>query len=130
MEKLKAGDIIYTDCIGSELCYHMGIIYKKNKIDTFVFHNAPTNNNKYGGTVVCERYEEFIKYREIRKILRTGKSNEDILRVAKKCRKEVWDSLFFNCEDFVLEIVEGHRKSKIRDAWKLAAIGVALLSLL
>ena len=129
MEKLKSGDIIVTDCIGSEFCYHLGIVYK-SKNSTFIFHNAPTNANKYGGTVVCEKYDEFIKLREIKNIYRTGKTNQDILRVAKKCKDEVWDSLFFNCEDFVLEIVEGHRKSNIRDAWKIAAIGVGILTLI
>jgi hypothetical protein len=126
--KLKEGDVIYTNCVGNELCYHLGIVYKKYE-DIFVFHNAPTNNNKFGGTIVYERLDEYLKSREIYRIVSTNAKNKDILRVSKKCKREVWDSLFFNCEDYVVEIVEGERKSDIRDTWKIGALGFALISL-
>lgn len=126
--KLKEGDVIYTNCVGNELCYHLGIVYKKGNT-TFVFHNAPTNNNRFGGTVVYEKIEEYLKDREIYRIVSTRAKNKDILRVSKKCKREVWDSLFFNCEDYVVEIVEGERKSDLRDTWKIGALGFALISL-
>jgi orotate phosphoribosyltransferase len=54
--KLCEGDVLYTNCIGNELCYHLGIVYQKG--DTkFIFHNAPTNNNRFGGTVIFEKFE-------------------------------------------------------------------------
>jgi len=51
------------------------------------------------------------------------------LEVARQHKTEVWDELFFNCEDFVLEVSEGNRRSNIRDAWKIAALGVTLISM-
>ena len=128
MEKLKEGDVIYTNCIGNHLCYHLGIVYKKGE-KKYVFHNAPTNNNKFGGTIVSEKYEDFIKDRYILKIVKTRATNKDILRVSKINKSEVWDSLFFNCEDFIVEIVEGERKSDLRDAYKIGALGIALITL-
>ena len=127
-DKLQEGDVIYTNCIGNELCYHLGIVYK-TKNSVFVFHNAPTNNNKFGGTVTYETLKEFMKGRDIKKIARTGVKNKRILAVSKRCRDEVWDSFFFNCEDYIVEIVEGERKSDLRDIWKLSAFGLALMSI-
>jgi hypothetical protein len=126
--RLKEGDVIYTNCVGNHLCYHLGIVYQKGD-KKFIFHNAPTNNNKFGGTIVSERLEEFMKGRDIIKIVKTKAKNEDILSVTKRCRSEVWDTFLFNCEDYVVEIVEGSRKSDLRDAWKIGALGIALISL-
>ena len=127
MKNLEEGDVIYTNCIGNGLCYHLGICYKKGG-KVLIFHNAPTNANKYGGTVVYEKWSEFIKGREIYKITKTNAKNRDILRVSKRCKHEIWDTFFFNCEDYVAEIVDGERCSDLRDAWKLGALGVALIS--
>jgi hypothetical protein len=38
--------------------------------------------------------------------------------------------MFFNCEDFVLEIVDGKRRSDHREVWKLVALGATALFLL
>jgi hypothetical protein len=128
VEKLKEGDIIYTNCIGNELCYHLGIVYCKGN-QKYVFHNAPTQINRHGGTIVFETFEDFKKGRDIKRIVRTNVTNQRILQVVNKHKTEVWDSLFFNCEDFVIEIVEGRRKSDLRDAWKVAALGLAIFIL-
>lgn len=128
VERLKEGDVIYTNCIGNHLCYHLGIVYHKGK-HKYIFHNAPTNNNKFGGTIVSEKFEDFVKGREIMKVIRTNAKNEDILKVSRRCKREVWDTFFFNCEDFVVEIVEGERRSDLRDAWKIGALGLAFISL-
>lgn len=128
VHRLKEGDVIYTNCIGNHLCYHLGIVYQKGD-KKYVFHNAPTNSNKYGGTIISERAEVFLKGRDIVKIVKTNATNEDILHVTRNCRSEVWDTFLFNCEDYVVQIVEGERKSDLRDAYKIGALGIALLSL-
>jgi hypothetical protein len=68
--------------------------------------------------------------REIIKIIRTRATKEQIVKASRKCKKDVWDTFFFNCEDYILEIVEGHRRSDLRDAWKISALGIAIISLL
>jgi hypothetical protein len=125
VDKLKEGDIIYTNCIGNELCYHLGIVYSKEG-KKYVFHNAPTQINRFGGTIVYEKFEDFKKGRDIKRIVRSNVTNQRILQVVNKHKTEVWDSLFFNCEDFVIEIVQGRRQSDLRDAWKVAALGLAI----
>ena len=129
LEKLNEGDVIYTTCTGYTLCYHIGIVYSNGK-NKLIYHNDPSNVNRYSGSVTAESYHAFMKGRIVQKIIRTNAKNSDILRVSKKCRRERWDSMFFNCEDFVLEIVDGKRRSDLRDVWKLIALGASTLLLL
>jgi hypothetical protein len=129
LEKLNEGDIIYTTCVGYALCYHLGIVYSDGK-KKLIYHNDPSNINRYGGSVCAEDYNTFIKGRVVQKVIRTKVTNDCILKVAKKCKREKWDTMFFNCEDFVLEIVDGHRRSDLRDVWKLIALGASTLLLL
>ena len=128
LEKIEEGDVIYSNCVGHELCYHLGIVYQKGN-RKFVFHNAPTNNNKFGGTIIYEKAEDYLKGRDIIKIAKTTATNNDIIRISRENRSEVWDSFSFNCEDYVVEIVEGERNSNLRDAWKISALGLALITL-
>lgn len=67
--------------------------------------------------------------REAMKIVRSKVKNQRILEIAREHKTEVWDEFFFNCEDFVLEVAEGHRRSNIRDAWKIAALGITLMTI-
>ena len=129
IEKLNEGDVIYTTCVNYAICYHLGIVYSDGK-KKLIYHNDPSNENRYGGSVTAETYQKFMKGRLVEKIVRTNAKNSDILRISKKCRYEKWDSLFFNCEDYVLEIVDGKRRSDLRDVWKLAALGASALLLL
>lgn len=129
IDRLITGDVIYCDCVGVPFCYHLGIVYDDGE-KKVIYHNSPYNENKYGGSITAESYDDFIRERQIIKIVRTEITKEEILNAAKKCKKEIWDSLFFNCEDFVLEVVEKHRRSDIRDAFKLAALGILIISFL
>jgi hypothetical protein len=127
IDRLTTGDVIYTSCVGLPFCYHLGIVYDngKNKV---IYHNAPHNINKFGGSIVAEKYEDFILERQIIKIVRTGATKENIINASNKCREDVWDTFHFNCEEFVLEVVEGHRRSDLRDAWKICALGIIIIA--
>jgi hypothetical protein len=129
IDRLGEGHIIYTNCTNFQFCYHVGIVYDDGN-KKLVYHNDPYIKNRYGGNVCAEKYENFMKNRNVLKTIRTHVTNDDIMRVARKCRNEKYDTFFFNCEDFVLEIVEGNRRSDIRDAYKIAALGLALIFLL
>ena len=126
LDKLKEGDVIYTNCDNYILCYHLGIVYSKDD-KKYVFHNAPNQMNKYGGTIISESAETYLKNREIYRVVSTSVSNEKILHTTNLNKTQVWDSLIFNCEDFISEIVEGERNSDIRDAWTIIAIGAAIM---
>jgi len=129
IDRLTTGDVIYTSCVGVPFCYHLGIVVDDGKKKR-IYHNSPYIKNKYSGSVCCETYDNFIKEREIMKIIRTRATKEQIIKASRKCKKDVWDTFFFNCEDYILEIVEGHRRSDLRDAWKISALGIAIITLL
>lgn len=128
-DKLKTGDILYVSCADFPLCYHLGIVVKENS-KLLIYHNCPENKNRYGGSIVCEKYEAFTKNRQVIKVIESNVSKEKIIEVSKKCKKEIWDTFFFNCEDYVLEIVDGHRRSDLRDTFKIAALGILIIILI
>lgn len=123
------GDVIYTSCIDVPFCYHLGIVVDNGKRKR-IYHNSPYIKNKYGGSVCSESYESFIKEREVLKIIRTNATMEDIIKASKRCKRDTWDTFLFNCEDYILEVVEGHRRSDLRDAWKISALGIAIIGLI
>ena len=71
-----------------------------------------------------------MKERELVKVTKTNVSKERVLAISRKHKVEIWDSFFFNCEDFILEVVEGHRRSDLRDAYRIAALGITMLALM
>lgn len=122
-DRLTTGDVIYTSCVGLPFCYHLGIVVE-SRGKKRIFHNSPYNTNRFGGSVCVETYEQFMKERQVVKVYRTGVSKRRIVSVSKRCSREIWDTFFFNCEDYILEVVEGHRRSDLRDAWKIGALAI------
>jgi len=129
IDTLKTGDILYVSCADFPLCYHLGIVVKDND-RLLIYHNCPDNKNRYGGSLVCENYETFTTKRQVIKVIETKVSKERILEVSRKCKKETYDTFFFNCEDYVLEIVDGNRRSDLRDVFKIAALGIIIIILI
>ena len=129
IDKLNTGDIIYTSCADFPVCYHLGIVIDHGN-EKKVYHNSPENKNKFGGNVVSESYENFTKNRQVLKVVESKVPKERILHVTRKCKDEQWDTFFFNCEDYVLEIVDGHRRSDLRDTFKIAALGILIIILI
>jgi hypothetical protein len=128
--KIKQGDIVYGNCVDHPYVpYHVGIVYDDGK-NKFIYHNTPDLLNKYGGNVVATSYDKFMEGRVLKQIRRSNVSNEEILKVARKCATEQYDSMFFNCEDFILEITDGKRRSDVRDAYKIVFLTAVILFLL
>jgi hypothetical protein len=129
IDRLKTGDILYTSCADFAVCYHLGIVVSDEN-GKRVYHNSPENKNRYGGSVVCESYETFTKNRQVLKVIESNVSKEKIINVSRQCKKEHWDTFFFNCEDYVLQIVDGHRRSDLRDTFKIGALGILIIILI
>jgi len=128
-DKLITGDVIYTTCHEIPFCQHLGIVVITNG-QVKVFNNSPYIKNKYGGSICSETYESFMGGSEIAKIIRTKTAKENIIKVSKKYKYNIYNSLVFNCEDYILEIVDGEKKSDFRDAWGIGALSIIGLSLL
>jgi hypothetical protein len=129
IDRLNTGDIIYTSCADFPVCYHLGIVIDHGG-EKKVYHNSPENKNKFGGNIVSETYENFTKNRQVLSVVESKAPKERILEVTRRCRDEQWDTFFFNCEDYVLEIVDGHRRSDLRDTFKIAALGILIIILI
>ena len=82
IDRLREGDVIYTDCIDVAFCYHLGIVHHDGD-RILIYHNAPNNHNKYGGSVCAESYDDFIKGRNVLKITKTTARNQDIIEFHK-----------------------------------------------
>lgn len=128
-DKLKTGDILYVSCADFPLCYHLGIAVKDEN-GLKIYHNNSDNRNKYGGSLVYQDYEAFTNKRQLIKVIESGVTKEQILYITRKYKTEVYDTFFFNCEDYVLEIVDGHRRSDLRDTFKIAALGILIIILI
>lgn len=129
IDKLKTGDVIFTSCSNAQMCYHIGIVCIENGIKK-VFHNAPSITNRWGGNVCSETWNEFMKGSYVYKVVRTNINKDRIYQVARTHKREGWHELFFNCEDFVLEVITGKRRSNQRDILKIILLGLATIFLL
>ena len=96
IDKLNTGDVIYTSCADFPVCYHLWIVIADGE-KKMVYHNSPENKNKFGGSVVSETYENFTKNRQVLKVVESKVPKEHIIKITHKCKKETWDTFFFNC---------------------------------
>jgi hypothetical protein len=92
--------------------------------------DAAAKNEQCTVVRITVRNNTVVKEREVLKIVRTHVHPKRILEVSNKNKKEVWDTFFFNCEDFIQEIVDGQRNSDIRNAWKIAILGILLIMII
>jgi hypothetical protein len=129
IDTLETGDVVFTSCSAALLCYHIGIVCEINGVKK-VFHNDPKIKNKWGGNVCSELWDDFMKGSHLHKVVRTNTTKERILEVSRKHKAETWDEFLFNCEDYILEITEGHRRSNQRDGFKVALLGLIILFLI
>lgn len=129
IDKLQTGDVVFTSCSNAQVCYHIGIVCEDNGRKK-VYHNAPTITNRYGGNVCSEYWNDFLKGSYVYKVVRTKVTKDRIVYVSKMHKKEKWHELFFNCEDYIAEIVTGKRVSNQRDAFQIILLGLAAIFLL
>ena len=130
ISKLKSGDVIFTTCHNIPLCYHLGIVIFEDGLP-IVYNNTPNKKNKFGGNIVAEPLNEFFKNRKFIKIDSIGICPNYVREYSYQNRLEKWNALYFNCEDYVNDIIHCQRKSKLRNTWQLSllvGIGVIIYS--
>lgn len=117
------GDIIYTTCPGIPLCYHVGILAVVDD-QILVFNNTPGAKNKWGGNVVAQPLEAFMKKRKLLKVAPgPGQCTSEIVAHAFENRHRTWDALAYNCEDYVNEVLFCKKQSRLRNLWQSALAG-------
>ena len=127
LERVRTGDVIHSSCTDINMpCRHSGIVIEHN-FDKYILHNTPDGLNKYGGTIIATRLDEFANERAIYEVVKTGISKERILRTYDIHKHKVWDAIDFNCEDFISYVVNSEQSSDVRDAWSLIFLSVVLL---
>lgn len=124
---INDGDIIYTSCTGLPLCYHVGIVFRKN--DSLVVYNCTPNvKNQYGGNVVIQEFDSFMIDRKFIKTVPSDNCLDFVHEYSYANRFQKWDALRYNCEDYVNEINQGKKSSPLRNTWQTAlVIGLIVL---
>lgn len=126
--KLNPSDIIVATCPEMPICYHVGIVVFENGMP-IIYNNTPSAQNMFGGNVVAQPLNQFLKGRKIIRTIPTRCTPGSIEEVALNHRYKKWNHLTYNCEDFISQITNGEQQSPIRVAWQ-SAVFLGLLCFL
>lgn len=118
---LKEGDIIYTTCTGMPICYHVGIIIYDNG-KPMVYNNSPKLKNIVGGNILAQHLDDFFKDRRLIQKISTNVDPDTVRQYSNDMAHHTWDPLFYNCEDYVNEVVYNNRKSELRQTWMFGGL--------
>lgn len=103
--------IFYKVSVPLFVGYHVGLyIPKYNKF----IHNSGNLKNKYGGSIVSEDVESFLKNREIFETKKCVISESDLIKIMNDRKNQKW-SVAYNCEDFCNEVINSYMGSNIRN---------------
>jgi hypothetical protein len=99
----NTGTILKTNCHNIPFCFHLAICENvNNKI--LVWHCTPTKENSFGGNIICEDLNEFLKSRNIKNVIANELNSNDIASYVEENKTNKWTALKFNCETFINEI--------------------------
>jgi len=97
---MKTGTVLICSIDDMPFIKHQGIVINRGGKD-LVAHCTPEAFNRYGGNIVIEPYERFIRGRKVIAIERTGATYATIMDYVSKNVSRKFDSLAFNCFQFV-----------------------------
>jgi hypothetical protein len=102
----KTGDIIKTDC-HIPFCYHLAICVVDGN-NVYVYNNTPVHQNEYGGNIILQPINDFIDgdNRKIFSVKSSNLSQNDIINYVNNNKSRVWDSVTFNCETMMNEMLQ------------------------
>lgn len=100
ISKLKTGDLIKLKVDVLPILYHYGIIEKQND-KLYIYHLQIEKMNIYGGNLICEPLEKYIKGKDILSVIETNLSSKDLSVMYESLKKKKYDFINFNCEHFV-----------------------------
>jgi hypothetical protein len=128
ISELKTGDLVKlrSEYIFLPFVFHYGIIsLEDGKI--YIYHSITDKENKYGGNLVREDFEEVIKGREILAVESLNIKKENFYNTLDKLQKRKYDVFTNNCEHFVNFIKEKRFVSNQLKTWGLAvSLGIVV----
>jgi len=101
---IKPNNVIITNCVGIPMCFHIAVVCLYNGV-LCVFHCTPTKTNVYGGNVICERLDQFLSNRKVKKMYPANVPMEKIIKNFDQVKYNKWDALNFNCETYINQLV-------------------------
>lgn len=106
MEKrLQAGTIIKSEALPSGR--HFGIVIIDKSSKKYVIHNTPYKTNIFGGSVIIEELENYLKEQRILETQKTNLDQELILHYYERNKYKKFNIITFNCESFINKIQYG-----------------------
>jgi hypothetical protein len=100
ISQLETGDLVKIKSEILPIIYHYGIIDLTPE-GIFILHNHPDKFNSKGGNVIKERFDKWIKSKDIVSVEKTSLNTHDIDELAKALKEYKYDFINFNCEHFV-----------------------------
>jgi len=100
ISQLETGDLVKIKSEILPIIYHYGIIDLTPE-GIFILHNHPDKFNSKGGNVIKERFDKWIKAKDIVSVEKTNLNTHDIDELQKALKEYKYDFINFNCEHFV-----------------------------
>jgi len=100
ISQLQTGDLVKIKSEILPIIYHYGIIDLTPE-GIFILHNHPDKFNSKGGNVIKERFDKWIKAKDIVSVEKTNLNTHDIDELQKALKEYKYDFINFNCEHFV-----------------------------
>lgn len=125
IENLQTGDLIkFKADTFLPLLYHYGIVsFEGGK--KYIYHLQTSRENKYGGNLIRDNFDDYVKGREILEVQNLNLNREEFQEVLEKIKKEKYNVFTNNCEHFVHYLKDKKAVSPQLKAWGLAvSLGV------
>lgn len=125
IENLQTGDLLkFKADTFLPLLYHYGIVsFEGGK--KYIYHLQTSRENKYGGNLIRDNFDEYVKGREILEVQNLKLNREEFQEVLEKIKKEKYNVFTNNCEHFVHYLKDKKAVSPQLKAWGLAvSLGV------
>ena len=107
---ITPNNVLITNCTNLPLCFHVAITCMYNG-ELCVFHCTPSKSNIYGGNVVCERLDQFLKDRKIKSVYYVDVPVIEIVKNFNQVKYKKWDPLNFNCETYINQLISNNKGS-------------------
>lgn len=87
-----------------------------------IYNNTPGAKNMFGGNIVAQPIDVFMKDRTFIKTIPTDNCPAIVREYSYENRFKKWNALFYNCEDYVNEITYCQKKSHLRTTVGIASL--------